>query len=1447
MAVVDNSAAQYRYFVTNLVTNEILAEIPFKGVSYERVLTGAGTFSANIVSSPETASLSLYESTMPGRTGIYAVRDGVCVWGGIIWSRSYNVNERVIQISASEFTSYFHHRRIWKTWGQEFSGNLEVKGDLIKVTLPFGSSYELAPNSTVRLSFLEENAIYTGTYTVLAGGTEVGSELVPPITKDVFHVSNPGVSGETTLGKIPNGNYSSVTVTLRTNTYDYVRSLINAMSDDFSGVEFANDEIQPAKIITENVVVKRILNGVATLQTPEGSSVVPGQAIEVRNVDPLIDGTRVVSSVIDNLITINRVGGVIPATAIDNNKYTVTSRKAVKINSQSSLVTVTTEEPHKIVKNSFVNISSLDLPDAPTKALNVKEKLIEDEPEDSNTFSYTVNRSLEMMPIKLSKPLAAVNSVGKIISRRQVETIDNKKVATITTLESNDFQIGETVTISGLKDYSTITKYKVNTGISDTPVSTDYYTPVKPPLHYNPVAPQLVDDGEGGFISIDNPTPPSVVNISGFARTTNIISRSMSYVEPTATFTVTTSTPHGLGIGSTVTVSGLQDSYRIRSYSFSTLNNIATFFTGTQNVASNHNIRASSEFGRFTVSGLGSVQRFSVTSLKQEGAGALTIITNTASNLISGTKVELSGVDRDASRTFTVKNINRQNNVTTITTNVAHNLNVGDIFTYAGTNSTTNTAAGTFTVKGVSEDKTKFFYDNPVTPTRDITASVTLKCTESWTWENDSTSGRGRRITGGGNVFTALNTMYQGNPQDGFGYEVGAARFENLASRLPEGITLSNLTSITSLKTKLRRAPRVGANRNTTLYLGLHGSSNLATSTPPVGITGATAPDSTGWAIGGTRTINLPPDWRQFFLSGDAKGLIIGLENPPVSYYTGIPEYMGIFGKGSGDANEPTLILNYVYRSSNIADTAGNNLGTVTAPFYGYDGTYTLHEDSVGTSIKLYSADGKITDEFINVSGNVSVSSLLNKTYSGDEIISKTANSITVQAPPLGIDVSAGEIIVDGSQKITESSIFNVSDETPAIALSDTQFRYTKTETYNVDVVAETVFPVGKATTPDSRLNVTGRNVIDKVVLEDGLYRIRVEDDLFGAPIIDIKNTVVAESDSYLNGDYQIISKLSDNSFQFEILEEFDEHESIPTYGYSTASNNATISYGSFGSFTASSDLGFDFSTTGNSDKNVLPTSFRGFRLLNIGEELEKYTDRLEGFDYRVDCYISPADNSFKRQFVMVPVFPPAVEEYIEAQDGGKLALGESVPIKYFGADKLVFEFPGNISDLQLEESAENAVTRFFMVGNIGDLGEDASQPYAASADTELLSPSTNSYPWPLLDDDDSDNDISEEEELYSYAERYMDENKPPAGNFAVSVNGSVEPVIGSYAPGDWCSLIINDEFIKQRLSSELEPRNNILLRKINSYSVEVPDSVTFPEKITLQLLPEWQVDKRGK
>jgi hypothetical protein len=58
--------------------------------------------------------------------------------------------------------------------------------------------------------------------------------------------------------------------------------------------------------------------------------------------------------------------------------------------------------------------------------------------------------------------------------------------------------------------------------------------------------------------------------------------------------------------------------------------------------------------------------------------------------------------------------------------------------------------------------------------------------------------------------------------------------------------------------------------------------------------------------------------------------------------------------------------------------------------------------------------------------------------------------------------------------------------------------------------------------------------------------------------------------------------------------------------------------------------------------------------------------------------------------------------------------------------------------------------------------------------------------------------------------------------------------------------LIVDDEFIRERLRSQLEPRDNVIVRKIDVIKVSVPDGTTFPEKVDLTLVPEWEVDKRG-
>ena len=48
------------------------------------------------------------------------------------------------------------------------------------------------------------------------------------------------------------------------------------------------------------------------------------------------------------------------------------------------------------------------------------------------------------------------------------------------------------------------------------------------------------------------------------------------------------------------------------------------------------------------------------------------------------------------------------------------------------------------------------------------------------------------------------------------------------------------------------------------------------------------------------------------------------------------------------------------------------------------------------------------------------------------------------------------------------------------------------------------------------------------------------------------------------------------------------------------------------------------------------------------------------------------------------------------------------------------------------------------------------------------------------------------------------------------------------------------------RLANDLEPRGDVIVRKIISYSVSVPETPAFPERVTLELIDEWKEDRKN-
>jgi len=108
--------AEYRYLFADLLTNQILAELPFTGVNFTKQLNSIGTFTGHILlSGVNSNSTNIINATIPARSVVYVDRDGVLVWGGIIWERTFSSDSQEIRITAREFESYFEKRVITTT------------------------------------------------------------------------------------------------------------------------------------------------------------------------------------------------------------------------------------------------------------------------------------------------------------------------------------------------------------------------------------------------------------------------------------------------------------------------------------------------------------------------------------------------------------------------------------------------------------------------------------------------------------------------------------------------------------------------------------------------------------------------------------------------------------------------------------------------------------------------------------------------------------------------------------------------------------------------------------------------------------------------------------------------------------------------------------------------------------------------------------------------------------------------------------------------------------------------------------------------------------------------------------------------------------------------------------------------------------------------------------
>jgi hypothetical protein len=137
--------ATWTYTVHDLLTNVLITELPLTGVGYSLVLNDAGQLRGSFKVDSRTAAKRRvkdpYDATLPCRRCIYALRDGVPQWGGIIWTRTYSKSSGVVQLQAGDWWTYFDHRKL-----------------LPLLTPPIDVQFEIA-NLSVTQTGVDQNAL----------------------------------------------------------------------------------------------------------------------------------------------------------------------------------------------------------------------------------------------------------------------------------------------------------------------------------------------------------------------------------------------------------------------------------------------------------------------------------------------------------------------------------------------------------------------------------------------------------------------------------------------------------------------------------------------------------------------------------------------------------------------------------------------------------------------------------------------------------------------------------------------------------------------------------------------------------------------------------------------------------------------------------------------------------------------------------------------------------------------------------------------------------------------------------------------------------------------------------------------------------------------------------------------------------------------------------------
>ena len=1701
--VGDTTAPRYRYYTADLVTNTIIGELSLEDVSYERSLKSPGSFDGKITVTEQTNSLDLYNATMPGKTAIYVVRDGICVWGGIIWGRTYDMVGRTLNFSASEFTSYLNHRMIWKAYSQTLEARLvKIKNNNNTFVFVQSTNKVLldapARGEKVRISFLPTKLRkYTGDYEVLDLDTD-GAPANPG--QSSFYIKIPK------LPTPPSGSYPNVTVTMKVDTYAFLRDLITNTLNDFQYIQFPNEEITPGIRIPVTVTKKKLVtsdstHGIATLTTNTPHGLVAGQRIEISNVDDLLDGKYLVSEIpspttftyviSDPVSRFNRLSPII-LTNIDTTDITIqqtpaqyrqitkyTEEYITHLSRTAGLVELTLNSDHKFSIGDKVIVSI----EAKEPALQIENN------KKVNSFDYVkYNNTVEISDVTSRTIFFTDPNPNHANSKydRKIQSVQNpennivKNAADKTLLKvfpsggTHGYNIGEQVKIVNVDGYNTNWSnpifdsyaeiFDVSPGISytinyykvvvdpDITDATEYQKDTLVYIYFDTADPKFKAGDEilieglntdatsldisslNGYFRIEENSKPDpdhgnryyiyfrmlwaataykgagsggIASVNGkswiaYEPAYSEIKYDVTLKEPDAEssiskvsykadsgasanrMVVNTTTRHSLTAGDYVSIkySKTEDqeiygadyvkvitvpdlntfSYSIPKNSKSTkdkpippkkdtdgfvakagiVTRLKSIIGAPQPVSisfSHAESKAASEGGTVTlystdhglmvgdyifVDAHSSKSEFLENdrkSVKIIDTTKDTISYNINGDIPTTNSMEIRGVvfdtDTDgqkivsfdvvekgsqvAARTNTITKIKPKwhkgasnSNYVTYTTSVATTAVVGDKVTISGlanvgsiTTSTTTatpameyfkyTAGSVFDTTKIKKQLAKTLLIkftsahglNPDTGSADDNAPKTKNTIKmsGFISRNDVMTDvfRSAVLVSGirynlesRNLASALNNkefqvlMVPDSTSLIIKVDIGTKDFESFSSLVSSySSTVYNKNFVTNTFKNFAQFNRAGTidyvsgSTFSVKYDFLSGSyGNGVSSSDAIG---------TEYTLATQGTAKLAA-YNKSNIDIGSKLNVLGLQDFTSTTTKKILKFSKL--NGPHTVKKTSSNSNYADGKTSTRVTVVNNLKTDDGkdtlvlnnlPYPDFDANY--------TDAKYPSLSKAKIEKWQSTSGTARLD--FTKTNAQVQEITGVARSSSTPTVATFTTSDSHDFVVGDYAEVNitgkSSAAFEQGGNSRRItAVTDNTFSYTMTAPTKIvyysisDEVATLYFAnnsphnlvVGDVVTVSGIVaSVNG----SRTITSTGVSSISFEVASGTADVTKARNNGTISVTSYVN--------FSNNGYNgYAVPGAFIQR--IPTVFART-----------FGEFPLNAKIGtFGYSTNEYSGNTIQNTPITGSSLNTVASILDKYSNGITGFEYRVDCkleYDSQGNKNFTKTFVLIPIFPDTMTQYLASLPGGKLAIGQWAPPAAFGANKVIFEYPGNITNVNMTESAQDSATRMFVSSSSNGSGA-GEIPYAAASDTTLLAAG-----WPLLDKKetvtypqpnvagnkyiDSYGNYDIETDFHTSAVRFLHESKPPQGDITISVNGSLTPVVGSYDPGDWCSIIIKDNFVKNRLNSPLEPRKDVIVRKIDAIKVQVPNNPAFPEMIDLTLVPDWQVDIIGK